>query len=100
MIHPSMNNDNGYQMLKQILINWINDELSEFRIIVCNLEDLYDGAVLGKLVEKLSNQKLELIEVTLNEDLQKANLREVIKNVHNLLDNSIAEKWTIEGKFI
>ena len=27
MIHPSMNGDNGYQSLKHILINWINDEL-------------------------------------------------------------------------
>lgn len=100
MIDPSMQRDEKYQQLKRCLVNWINDELSAYRIIVCNLEDLYDGSVLGKLVEKLSKKRLDLIEVTLNEELQKAKLREVLKTVRNLLNSSIRETWTVEGKLI
>lgn len=100
MIDPSMQRDEKYQQLKRCLVNWINDELSAYRIIVCNLEDLYDGSVLGKLVEKLSKKRLDLVEVTLNEELQKAKLREVLKTVRNLLNSSIRETWTVEGKLI
>lgn len=38
----------------QVLIDWINNELEEERIIVKNLEeDLYDGQVLQKLFGKI-----------------------------------------------
>jgi len=37
--------------LIQLLVDWINDELAEQRIIVKNMEDdLYDGQVLQKLL--------------------------------------------------
>ena len=37
--------------LLQILIDWINDELADFRIIVKDLEeDLFDGQILQKLI--------------------------------------------------
>ncbi|OTF70848.1 hypothetical protein BLA29_014708, partial [Euroglyphus maynei] len=62
MIEPGMINNYDYQELRKILINWINDELSDHRIIVKDLtEDLYDGQILGKLVEKLSGQKLAIV---------------------------------------
>lgn len=72
---------------------------SEFRMIVFSLEDLYDGAVLVKLVEKLDKVKLDLVEVTLNEELQKSNLKELLGVVHGLLDGSVYEKWTVEGEW-
>lgn len=79
MVEPSANENKDYQELVKILINWIKDELryaylanitalihnihynihcifnySDERIIVTKLdEDLYDGQILGKLVEKL-----------------------------------------------
>lgn len=83
MIDPSMNSSVEYQELIKILTNWINDELgyvpklssfgglivfqlttyrslfipSNFRderIVVRKLdEDLFDGQILGKLVEHL-----------------------------------------------
>lgn len=73
MLEPSSNENSGYQELVKILCNWIDDELrcvncsglkdtirlfffasSDERIIVKKLaEDLYDGQILGKLVEKL-----------------------------------------------
>ncbi|XP_074605648.1 beta-parvin-like isoform X2 [Brevipalpus obovatus] len=101
MLEPSANENSGYKELTQILCNWIGDELSEERIIVKNLqEDLYDGQILGKLVEKLSGQKLDVIEVTQNEDLQKYKLRVVLETANRHLGlqtrwNSI--KWTVEG---
>jgi len=34
-----------------VLIDWINDELADFRIIVKDLEeDLFDGQILQKLI--------------------------------------------------
>ena len=36
-----------------MLIDWINDELANFRIIVKDLEeDLFDGQILQKLIGK------------------------------------------------
>ncbi|RWS31718.1 beta-parvin-like protein [Leptotrombidium deliense] len=101
MIEPSMYENKYFQELIKILINWINDELSDQRIIVRNLEeDLYDGQILGKLVEKLSGQKLDVIEVTQNEDLQKSKLRAVLDTANRLLglqSRWAAIKWTVEG---
>lgn len=82
---------NGCFFLNYLIAN------SEFRIIVCNLEDLFDGSVLGKLTEKLTKKRLDLVEVTLNEELQKSKLREVLKIIHDHLDKSIRETWTVEG---
>lgn len=44
-------------------MEWIDDTLVEQRIIVKNLqEDLFDGQVLQKLLEKLGNVKLQVYE--------------------------------------
>lgn len=46
------------QELIYVLIEWINDELANHRIIVKDItEDLYDGQVLQKLLGKLKNLK-------------------------------------------
>lgn len=96
-----------FQDLVKVLVNWINDELAEQRIIVKSLEeDLFDGQILGKLVEKLSGQKLDVIEVTQNEDLQRHKLRAVLDTANRLLGIPVAPgkqtgwsniKWTVEG---
>lgn len=101
MIEPSMNDKWEFQELIKILTNWINDELSDQRIIVRNLEeDLYDGQILGKLVEKLSGHKLDVIEVTQNDDLQKIKLRSVLDTANRLLgiqQRWAMIQWTVEG---
>lgn len=66
-------------------------------MIVFSLEDLYDGAVLVKLVEKLGKLKLDLVEVTLNEELQRSNLKQLLVVVNELLDGSVYDQWTVEG---
>ncbi|XP_074600880.1 beta-parvin-like [Brevipalpus obovatus] len=100
MLDPSMNINREYQELVKVLINWINDELSNQRIIVKKLdEDLHDGQILGKLVEHLSGNKLDVIEVTLNEDLQRSKLRAVLDTTNRLLGlyhRPEAIKWSVQ----
>uniref|UniRef100_A0AAR2ITD8 Calponin-homology (CH) domain-containing protein n=1 Tax=Pygocentrus nattereri TaxID=42514 RepID=A0AAR2ITD8_PYGNA len=77
-----------------VLIDWINNELEEDRIIVKDLEeDLYDGQVLQKLFEKLSGRKLNVAEVTQSEIGQKQKLQTVLEAVNELLR---PQGWTIE----
>ena len=59
MIEPKSLEDPKVLELISVLIEWINDELANQRIIVKNIaEDLYDGQVLQKL---LGNQKIPQI---------------------------------------
>lgn len=51
MIEPRSFDDPKLRELISVLIEWINDELANQRIIVKDLEeDLYDGQVLQKLL--------------------------------------------------
>lgn len=69
----------------QILIDWINDELADQRIIVKNIEDdVYDGQVLHKLWEKLTNRKLDVLEVTQSEEGQRQKLTIVLNAVNHV----------------
>lgn len=68
-----------------MLIEWINDELAEQRIIVKNIEeDLYDGQVLHKLWEKLTGRKLDVLEVTQSEEGQRQKLHIVLNAVNHV----------------
>jgi parvin len=98
-----------------LLVDWINDELADQRIIVKSMEDdLYDGQVLQKLLgsylhipfslysseqdfkdsqgliscgnsEKLTGQKLEVPEVTQSEEGQRQKLRVVLGTANQIL---------------
>lgn len=72
---------------------------SDHRIIVKDLtEDLYDGQILGKLVEKLGGQKLTVVEVTQNEDFQRAKLKMILDTANRLLGlDSNRVRWTDKG---
>ena len=100
MVEPRSMDDPKLKALIGVIIDWINDELAEHRIIVQNLdEDIYDGQVLQKLlgkislmqlnllktivdqiffIEKLTGQKLDVPEVTQSEENQKQKLRVVL----------------------
>lgn len=72
--------------LFQTIIDWINDELVEERIIVSNIEqDLYDGQVLHKLWEKLTGNKLNVLEVTQSEEGQRQKLTVVLNAVNHVI---------------
>lgn len=90
-----------YHQLISSLTNWINDELSQQRIIITDLQDdLYDGQVLAKLVEKLQGIKLDIVEVTQNEATQKLKLSIVLNTISRILKVQARWakiKWTVDG---
>ena len=54
MVEPKSMDDPKLRALIAVLVDWINDELAEHRMIVQNVdEDLYDGQVLQKLLGNL-----------------------------------------------
>lgn len=59
--------------------------MADQRIIVKNIEDdLYDGQVLHKLWEKLTNKKLDVLEVTQSEEGQRQKLTIVLTAVNHV----------------
>ncbi|XP_049627613.1 beta-parvin [Suncus etruscus] len=86
MIDPTSKEDPKFKELVKVLTDWINDVLVEERIIVKQLdEDLYDGQVLQKLLEKLASCKLNVAEVTQSEMGQRQKLQTVLDTVQELL---------------
>ena len=72
---------------------------SDHRIIVKDLtEDLYDGQILGKLIEKLSGQKLAVVEVTQNDDFQVVKLKLVLDMANRQLGYGAGNvRWSAVG---
>uniref|UniRef100_A0A8J8XIR0 Parvin beta n=1 Tax=Callithrix jacchus TaxID=9483 RepID=A0A8J8XIR0_CALJA len=99
MIDPTSRDDPKFKELVKVLLNWINDVLVEERIIVKQLEeDLYDGQVLQKLLEKLAGCKLNVTEVTQSEIGQKQKLQTVLEAVHDLLrPRGWALRWSVDS---
>lgn len=100
MIEPRSYDDPKLKNLIEIIIEWINDELANQRIIVKDIEeDLYDGQVLQKLLEKLTGEKLDVIEVTQSEEGQKQKLRRVLDAIQKVLGlgrwNQL--KWSVDA---
>lgn len=85
IIQPQCLNFPDVRDLLQTLVDWINDELVEERIIVSNIEqDLYDGQVLHKLFEKLTGNTLNVLEVTQSEEGQRQKLTVVLNAVNHV----------------
>ncbi|XP_029809957.1 beta-parvin [Suricata suricatta] len=99
MIDPTSKDDPKFKELVKVLIDWINDVLAEERIIVKQLEeDLYDGQVLQKLLEKLAGCKLNVAEVTQSEIGQKQKLQTVLEAVHGLLrPHGWPLRWAVDS---
>ncbi|XP_064628603.1 beta-parvin-like [Lineus longissimus] len=101
MIEPRSREDPKLQELKQLLLDWINDELAEQRIIVKDLEeDLFDGQILQKLIEKLGGLRVEVPEVTQTEIGQKQKLRVVLEVVNRILSVPPSwnqKKWSVDS---
>lgn len=85
IIQPQSLNDPSVKELIATLIDWINDELAEERIIVKDIEeDLYDGQILHKLLERLTDRKLDVPEVTQSEEGQRQKLQIVLNAVNHV----------------
>ncbi|XP_070158972.1 beta-parvin isoform X2 [Polyergus mexicanus] len=98
MIEPKSLEDPKLQELISVLIEWINDELADQRIIVKDIvEDLYDGQVLQKLLEKLTGEKLDVPEVTQSEEGQKQKLTVVLSAANRVLGRYPPYKWSVES---
>ncbi|XP_030760857.1 beta-parvin-like [Sitophilus oryzae] len=100
VIEPNASLEPKFQDLNFVLIEWINDELASQRIIVQDLsEDLYDGQVLQKLLEKLTGDKLDVPEVTQSEEGQKQKLAVVLAHFNQILgvSRSRRNKWSVEA---
>ncbi|CAG0884401.1 unnamed protein product [Cyprideis torosa] len=86
MVEPKSLDDYKVRGLTGALIHWINDELSGLRIIVKDLEeDLYDGQILQRLLEKLGDFKLGCPEVTQSEEGQLQKLCLVVSAANHIL---------------
>ncbi|XP_076248972.1 beta-parvin [Calliopsis andreniformis] len=98
MIEPRSLEDSKLKELIFVLIEWINDELANQRIIVKDIaEDLYDGQVLQKLLEKLTKEKLDVPEVTQSEEGQKQKLAVVLSTANRVLGCHPPYKWSVES---
>ncbi|KAJ8245704.1 hypothetical protein GJAV_G00273590 [Gymnothorax javanicus] len=99
MLDPTSRDNPRFKELLAVLIDWINSELAEERIIVKDLEeDLYDGQVLQKLIERLSGRRLNVAEVTQSEVGQKQKLQKVLEAVNELLrSRGWAIEWSVEA---
>ncbi|XP_067145096.1 beta-parvin isoform X2 [Centruroides vittatus] len=100
MIEPISYEDAKLKELMRVLIDWINDELADQRIIVKDIEeDLYDGQILQKLLEKLTEVKLDVVEVTQSEEGQKQKLKTVLDAANKVLGlarwNQL--KWSVDS---
>lgn len=98
MIDAAAYNDRRFVDLRQVLTHWLNDVLASDRIIVRSLEeDLYDGQVLQKLIEKLSGNKLPVPEVTQSEEGQRHKLDIVLGTANQLLGLGAHDKklWSV-----
>ncbi|XP_004610623.2 beta-parvin [Sorex araneus] len=98
MIDPVSREDPKFKELVKVLIDWVNDVLAEERIIVKQLdEDLFDGQVLQKLLEKLGHCKLNVAEVTQSEVGQRQKLQTVLEAVQELLrPHGRPLPWTVD----
>ncbi|XP_071445953.1 beta-parvin [Hetaerina americana] len=100
MIEPKSYEDPKLKELISVLIEWINDELADQRIIVKDIEeDLYDGQVLQKLLEKLTGEKMDVPEVTQSEDGQKQKLGVVLGVTNKVLGlpRWAPGRWSVES---
>ncbi|XP_046583290.1 beta-parvin-like [Haliotis rubra] len=101
MIEPGSRDDAKLNQLIKVLLDWINDELADHRIIVKDIEeDLFDGQILQKLIEKLCRIRVEAPEVTQSEIGQKQKLRVVLDYITSILNlpqgwNQL--KWSVDS---
>ncbi|XP_063970796.1 beta-parvin-like isoform X1 [Lytechinus pictus] len=100
MIEPDSRDSPKVKELIEVLIRWINEEMKEQRIIVRDLEeDLYDGQILGNLVEKLAGIKFEVREVMQSEIFQKQKIKSILDYVNKLLNlpRWNKDKWSVDA---
>uniref|UniRef100_A0A0N4ZV49 Calponin-homology (CH) domain-containing protein n=1 Tax=Parastrongyloides trichosuri TaxID=131310 RepID=A0A0N4ZV49_PARTI len=91
-------NDPRVKEIFELLKTWLNQELAKERIVVrCLQEDMYDGQIIQKLIEKLADIRIEVPEVCQSEEGQKQKLQMIINEVNSQLGGFSKElRWTAE----
>jgi len=99
MIEPKSYDNPKLKSLISILIEWVNDELHSERIIVQDIEeDLYDGQILQKLLEKVTGEKLMVPEVSQSEEGQRNKLSIVLGVANRVLGLQRHQaRWSVES---
>lgn len=86
--------------LSRLLIEWINQQLQDERILVRDLEeDLFDGQILQKLLERIFGVGIDEPEFSQTEQGQKQRLRKCLELVNAQLGvppQWAAERWSVE----
>ncbi|KAK3098266.1 hypothetical protein FSP39_017716 [Pinctada imbricata] len=100
MIEPQSRDDPKVRELIKMLLDWINDVLADDRIIVKDIEeDLFDGQILQKLIEKLAGLRVEVPEVTQSEQGQKQKLQIILTVINRILQHTPQwnqNKWSVD----
>lgn len=100
-IDPQSRNDPKVKELIKKLLDWINHVLTNEGIIVMNIEeDLFDGQILQKLIEKLAGLKVS--EVKQSGEDQKQNLQNILTEINQILDASpprVKIKWSVDSVY-
>ncbi|CAL8079848.1 unnamed protein product [Calicophoron daubneyi] len=101
MIEPQSKEQPSVRELIRALIDWINTELVEERILVRDIEaDLYDGQVLQKLIERLLGIKINHPEVSQTELGQRQRLKLVLDEINSALNVSAVwanQRWPVSA---
>merc|ERR1712139_610503 len=104
-VSPDSLQQKNVQLLMDNLKTWINTSLQEDRIIVRNLEqDLYDGTVLQKLLERHASIKITMPEVTQNREEQRRKLSIILQHINDHLmphlpsaERKVNKKWSVDS---
>ena len=91
--------DPKVQEIIHLLLYWINEELASERIVVKNIqEDIYDGQIIQKLIEKLAQIKIEVPEVSQSEEGQRQKWQIIVEALNrSLFAGTVATpKWSAE----
>lgn len=103
MIEPNSRDEPKVKELMKMLLDWINDVLAEERIIVKDIEeDLFDGQILQKLIEKLARIRVEVPEVSQSELGQKQKLHVILDKINIILNlpklgSWNQQKWSVDS---
>uniref|UniRef100_A0A1I7TPT0 Beta-parvin n=1 Tax=Caenorhabditis tropicalis TaxID=1561998 RepID=A0A1I7TPT0_9PELO len=90
--------DQKLAQVVDLLIYWLNEELADQRIVVRHIqEDLFDGQIIQKLLEKLEQIRIEVPEVSQSEEGQRQKLQIVIQTANRILGQPRdQEKWSVD----
>ncbi|CAF5194939.1 unnamed protein product, partial [Rotaria magnacalcarata] len=99
MLEPNSYNNPNFKQTINVLFNWLNTSLSKNSIIIRSFEeDLYDGYVLGKLIEYYQPRvRLLLDDIPLSEESKKKTLERVLHYLETCFSQqNLPVKWTFE----